>query len=606
MNNQDGMHPYWLGGTMLVLAVALFSLAFLNLPFPERQSPSFSSDEGGAALDISSFTRKDDYTGWIAFESDRDGGGYFVLNRDTHEIQRLADPEIYHRSQDADRYSPASGMMVNSQRSGQNIYDFDIFAQSSSSGWVQPVVSHVGPDVDPAWSPTMARIAYISEIDGNKEIRIYDMNTGDDVRITYTPQRAETHPSWSPDGDFLVFSQEIEGQQQLWLVRHDGSDRTRLLEDNHNNWNPVWLKVPAQITPTSGVDDRSNLVIQAKVVECSDYQLNHIDYLVWDASGGKQPITRIRIEVDGKLIRDSGEISSPRVHSDLYISLTNTVDPKDDSFILKISAWNTGGYLRLPKTHYLRVDCPAVDAVSADIFQYLPQPTFVPVGEAPTPLPTYLFKDSVLFISDRSGEDALYLMGPDGLTPRVVDRDPNLAYYRKQAVKAQISSVDGDRLIYSDYFGSSRDLFIFNLKSGTVSKLTDTELNEEDPAWSPDGQSIVYSAKNPESGESNIMLMTFPDLRTTQLTDNRWEEAGHPTWSTDGKKIYFHSNKEGGVKQIWVMDADGENARNLSKNEHNDRDPIFIKGNINFVLPTPTPTPELVESVLHNTVTPSP
>ena len=38
----------------------------------------------------------------------------------------------------------------------------------------------------------------------------------------------------------------------------------------------------------------------------------------------------------------------------------------------------------------------------------------------------------------------------------------------------------------------------------------------------------------------------------------------YPTWSPDGKKIAFVSNRNGGYIQIWVIDGDGENPIRLT------------------------------------------
>jgi len=60
------------------------------------------------------------------------------------------------------------------------------------------------------------------------------------------------------------------------------------------------------------------------------------------------------------------------------------------------------------------------------------------------------------------------------------------------------------------------------------------------------------------------------------LTNNDWEMDAHPSWSPDGEQIVFWSNRSG-LKQIYVMDADGGNVRNISKTEWDEYDPIWIK-----------------------------
>jgi TolB protein len=61
------------------------------------------------------------------------------------------------------------------------------------------------------------------------------------------------------------------------------------------------------------------------------------------------------------------------------------------------------------------------------------------------------------------------------------------------------------------------------------------------------------------------------------LTMNTWEWDKHPSWSPDGTQIVFYSNREGGHKQIWIMDADGSNQRNLSHDEFENWDPVWIR-----------------------------
>ncbi len=62
-----------------------------------------------------------------------------------------------------------------------------------------------------------------------------------------------------------------------------------------------------------------------------------------------------------------------------------------------------------------------------------------------------------------------------------------------------------------------------------------------------------------------------------RLTFNAWEWDKHPSWSPDGSQIVFYSNRDTGRRQLWIMAADGAGQRNLSSNEYNDWDPVWVR-----------------------------
>ena len=62
-----------------------------------------------------------------------------------------------------------------------------------------------------------------------------------------------------------------------------------------------------------------------------------------------------------------------------------------------------------------------------------------------------------------------------------------------------------------------------------------------------------------------------------KLTENRVFDE-EPSWSPDGERIAFWSNREDDFKnaEIYVMDADGGNPRNLTNNPHGDANPAWL------------------------------
>ena len=83
-------------------------------------------------------------------------------------------------------------------------------------------------------------------------------------------------------------------------------------------------------------------------------------------------------------------------------------------------------------------------------------------------------------------------------------------------------------------------------------------------------------------GNPEIYVMDADGKNQRRLTNNRHEDWG-PSWSPDGKRIVFFSNRDGHVHakhgvptyEIYVMDADGGTPRNLTNNPNDDRDPSW-------------------------------
>ena len=76
-------------------------------------------------------------------------------------------------------------------------------------------------------------------------------------------------------------------------------------------------------------------------------------------------------------------------------------------------------------------------------------------------------------------------------------------------------SPNGDKLAYVSYENGSPDIFIINSNGTGNKRLTDTPLRDEDPAWTKDGNYILFSSdRNPNVGFEIYIMRTEGQLQT--------------------------------------------------------------------------------------------
>ena len=98
------------------------------------------------------------------------------------------------------------------------------------------------------------------------------------------------------------------------------------------------------------------------------------------------------------------------------------------------------------------------------------------------------------------------------------------------------------------------------MATGKVSQLTDQQLPSKQPAWSPDGKKITYTTFG---GRWNGYIMNADGKENEKLSG---ELGGvDMAWSPDGKRIAFTDVRQIAGWRLFVMDADGKNAKLLNK-----------------------------------------
>ena len=134
------------------------------------------------------------------------------------------------------------------------------------------------------------------------------------------------------------------------------------------------------------------------------------------------------------------------------------------------------------------------------------------------------------------------------------------------SIHAQTNS---GKLVFSDEFGR---LLLINADGSGQTVLTAGGNNRDaNPAYSPDGSKIAFDRYIVGTGRTNIFLMnadgTNPVAVTLPGPLPNTNLDSDPTWSPDGKKLAFVSDRGGQrKKEIWVINVDGTGLVQLTTN----------------------------------------
>ena len=144
------------------------------------------------------------------------------------------------------------------------------------------------------------------------------------------------------------------------------------------------------------------------------------------------------------------------------------------------------------------------------------------------------------------------LNGPeDFLSSTLDDRNPQF-------------SPDGKKIAFeSRRLGMDAQLWVANSDGTNPRPFTEgTTGVGGSPRFSPDNRSIVFDSQGPD-GRQSVYVMDAEGGRARLLT------AGNvPSWSRDGKWIYFGSNRAGPV-DVWRIPASGGDAVRITDNSGN-------------------------------------
>jgi TolB protein len=113
-------------------------------------------------------------------------------------------------------------------------------------------------------------------------------------------------------------------------------------------------------------------------------------------------------------------------------------------------------------------------------------------------------------------------------------------------------SPDGTQVAFSSNRDGQWEIYLLNLKTDELTRVTQTKNYDGAPAWSPDGQYLIYQTLNGDHLNLIIQSIADPESAPIQLTSDAGNNFS-PAWSPDGRTIAFITDRSG-KNAIWLAD----------------------------------------------------
>ncbi len=464
-------------------------------------------------------------------------------------------------------------------------YEGDLWSVATAGGDAARITNDPGTETWAKFSPDGRQIAFTAQYDGGRDVYVMDARGGVPKRLTYHPA-GDRVLGWFPDGKHVLFRSRREyptRAEMIYKVSVDGGmpiklnvdragltaispDGTMIAYNRMSRESRTWKRHQGgtaqdvwvgnietadykRITDWPG-SDNFPMWRGDKIYFSSDRLHGTLNLYRCDIDGSNvEPLTAYKdydvkypsIGIDHIVFQNGAQLhlldlTTGKAHavpieipSDLIRMRSEFVDasPSRGSFGLS----PTGKRVLLEARGEI-LNLPAEDGEPINLTQTTDarekNAAWSPDGRW------------VVFISDKTGEEELYLVDQKAAEPwrRLTEAGNG---FRMQPVW----SPDSKHLLFSDKF---MRLNMVDAESGAIEVLDQGDYDDgwerwgiQDYVWSPDSQWIAYT-KMEESLNESIFLYSVEDEESHRVTGTMTEDWS-PSFDPEGRYLYFLSSR---------------------------------------------------------------
>lgn len=455
-------------------------------------------------------------------------------------------------------WSPGGEMVVyHSNEDG----DWDIYRRRLSGGRSINLTSdHTGHDMFPSWSPDGTDIAFWSDRETPGYYRM-DADTGEHLRLlraTETRGHSDLRykpigpPRWSADGTRLLYAMETPDAGSFAEVQSLASGEVEITVEMTGpvpGFDPIWWSDEQHIAYVSGWH--------------REYETSAIRVMPLTPSGDAPSvaITNSRVHhlsPSWASERQVAYVANRRFSRDLWLQTLGAdlqpigePDELTTGLDIRQASWSSDRS-RLAYSQGRRVGnvwrVPILDDRAAtwdDAQQITFDQAWVefldisPDGR------------ELAISSDRDGNKDLWVLPAAGGEAQNLTQTPVPEW-------AVAWSPDGTQIAYYGYYQGKRNLFVVDREGGAPTRIEMTEIDQAFvPAWSPDGSRIAFRgiAAGDLQGNNDLYVVELASGAVERVTEHPAMDI-FARWAPDGT-LSFVSNR-GNQSRVWVAGAPGQ------------------------------------------------